>query len=543
MQIMEATRMCRGTHAASWVLLFLLATVAPGQAAGRAGALVDAVKQGDLEAVRVLLAEQVDVNAPEVDGTTALHWAANLGDVETVTLLVQAGANVRAENRYGVTPLSLACASGNMSASVIAQLLDAGADANHALRGEETPLMTAARTATADVIEVLLAHGADPNVREPVRGQTALMWAAAVGNVEAIEALLAGGADLVAVSDELDFRFRNSGYQGTRAPPEATEMIQFSPLMFAVRGGHLDAVRTLLDAGAAANDAIPDGTSALIVAIINAHWELAAYLLDRGADPSGMASGWSPLHQLARSRSLTVGHVPQPVQTGRLSSLDLAKKLLAMGADVNARLTRDGMRDDGYRTDLPRIGATAYLLAAKGVDHELMRLLLVDGADPLMTNDVGMRPLMVAAGVALHSPGEDSGTHEDALEAVKLAFSVDPDVNYADEGGNTALHGAARRGAVPVVEFLVERGAKLDALLLRNDFVGQKYGAGDFAWTPLTIALGRQRDGQGLFLGEQRQLPVAAVLYQAMLEQGVPIDEHEASLADVERLLAAESSP
>ena len=541
MQIMEATRMCRGTHAASWVLLFLLATVAPGQAAGRAGALVDAVKQGDLEAVRVLLAEQVDVNAPEVDGTTALHWAANLGDLETVTLLVQAGADVRAENRYGVTPLSLACASGDASASVIAQLLDAGADANHALRAGETPLMTAARTATADVIEVLLAHGADPNVREPVRGQTALMWATAVGNVEAIDALLAGGADLYAVSEERDFRFGRTGNGGARSAPAAA-MIQFSPLMFAVRGGHLDAVRTLLDAGAAANDAIPDGTSALIVAMINAHWELAAYLLDRGADPNGMASGWSPLHQIARSRSLTVGHVPQPVQTGRLSSLDLAKKLLAMGADINARLTRDGMRADGYRSQLPRIGATAYLLAAKGVDHELMRLLLVYGADPLLTNNVGMRPLMVAAGVALHSPGEDTGTHEDALEAVKLAFSVDPDVSYADEPGHTALHGAARRGAVPIVEFLVEQGAKLDATVMRDNFIGQKYGTrGDFAWTPLTIALGRQRDGHAIFLGEQRMLPVAAVLYQAMQDQGVPIDEHEASLADVERLLAESS--
>ena len=541
MRIMEATRMCRGTHAASWVLLFLLATVAPGRAAGRAGALVDAVKQGDLEAVRVLLAGQVDVNAPGVDGTTALHWAANLGDLETVTLLVQAGADVRAENRYGVTPLSLACASGNASVSVIAQLLDAGADANHALRAGETPLMSAARTATADVIEVLLAHGADPNVREPVRGQTALMWATAAGNVGAIEALLAGGADLYAVSEEQDFRFRRTGNGGARRAPNAP-MIQFSPLMFAVRGGHLDAVRTLLDAGAAANDAIPDGTSALIVAIINAHWELAAYLLDRGADPNGMASGWSPLHQIARSRSLTVGHVPQPVQTGRLSSLDLTRKLLAMGADVNARLTRDGMRADGYRTKLPRIGATPYLLAAKGVDHELMRLLLVYGADPLLTNDVGMRPLMVAAGVALHSPGEDTGTHEDALEAVKLAFSVDPDVSYADERGHTALHGAARRGAVPVVEFLVEQGAKLDATVLRDNFIGQKYGTtGDFAWTPLTIALGRQRDGHPIFLGEQRMLPVAAVLFQAMRDQGVPIDEHEASLADVERLLAESS--
>ena len=531
------TRM-RGTDVASVMLLFLLlVSGADGQPARSDHQLIEAVKQADIDAVRSLLEDGVDVDALEPDGATALHWAANRGDSDLVRLLLEGGADVQAENRYGVRPLSLACASGN--ASVIQQLLDAGADVNHALVAGETPLLTAARTATAEVIGVLVSHGADPNVREPVRGQTPLMWAAAAGNVEAIGALLAGGSDLFALSEEHDFRSRSTGNGGARRPPEGP-MIEFSPLMFAVRNGHLGAVRTLLDAGADPNGAIPDGTAALLVAIINAHWELAGYLIDRGADPNGMASGWAPLHQLARSRSLTVGHVPHPVETGTLSSLDLGRKLLESGADVNAQVTSSGMLADGYRTKLPQIGNTPYMLAAKGVDHELMRVLLDHGADPLLTNEVGMRPLMVAAGVALHSPGEDTGTHEDALEAVQLAYSVDPDVSYTDQRGHNALHGAARRGVVPILRFLIENSSSevLGATVLRDDFIGQTYGDRGFAWTPLTIALGRQRDGRPIFLGEERMLPAAAVIYQAMLEKDVPVDEHEASLEDVKRLIA-----
>ena len=516
-------------------LWFLLMSASGLQAMSAESPLLEAVKQQDLDTVRALIVEKIDVNLPEVDGSTALHWASNYGNSEVVNLLLNAGADVHASNRYGITPLVLACAGGNKL--IIEKLLEAGADVNYIHSGGESVLMTASRTATAEVIELLLAYGANPNIREPRRGQTALMWASAEGNIAAIKSLVVGGADLFALSEERDFRFKLTGNGGAGRSPKGP-MIQFNPLMFAVRGGHLDAVEVLLNMGSDPNDNLPDGTAVLILAIINAHWELAAYLLDQGADPNGADSGWAPLHQVARSRSLTVGHVPQPVQTGHLSSLGLAKKLLDMGADVNARITRDGMRADGYRTKLPRIDATPYLLAAKGVDHQLMRLLLDYGADPLLANEVGMRPLMVAAGVALHAPGEDTGTNEDALEAVKLAYSVEPDVNYTDQRGHTALHGAARRGAVSVVEFLIDKGAKLDAVIMREDFIGQSYGKKGFSWTPLTIALGRQRDGHPIFLGEQRMLPAAIVLYQAMQEQGVLIDEHEASIEDVKRLLA-----
>ena len=395
--------------------------------------------------------------------------------------------------------------------------------------------MTAARNGKADVIRVLLTQGAEVDAVEPTRRQTALMWASADGNVEAMKALIEGGADVRARSTEGDFK-RVSGGITSRSVEEVP--IQFTPLMFAVRAGHLEAVETLLDAGVHPNEKLPDGVNGVILAIINAHYELAAYLLDRGADPNSAEGGWTALHQIARSRSLTVGHVPHPMPTGSLSSLDLAKKLVAMGAGVNARVTRDGMRADGYRTQLNRIGVTPYLLAAKGVDHELMRLLLANGADPLITNELGMRPLGIAAGVALHATGEDTGTHEDALEAVKVAYAADQDVNYLDKRGHTALMGASRRGALEVVKFVVERGAKLDVTIKRDDFVGQAYGTKGLTWTPLTIALGFGKDGEPLFLGSERSFEVAAYLYREMRERGLSFEhEHQLSLDRVREMV------
>ncbi len=521
---------CRGRI---WLgpLLVLLSVTSVNAAAGEAP-LVTAVKAGDARTVRALLLRRVDVNLPGADGSTALHWAANRGDLDTIDLLLRAGANAKVANRYGVTPILLACKNG--SASVIERLLKAGADANAPGAGGETPLMIAARTGRADAIRVLAANGANVNARESTRGQSALMWAAAEGNVEAITALIEAGAEVNARSEEHDFKKISGGMSSGKKQ----EVIQFTPLMFAVRDGHVEAVEALLDAGVAVNEPLSDGTSALILAVINAHFELAGILLDRGANPNDDRAGGTALHQVARTRSLTVGHVPHPVATGKLSSFDLAKKLIASGANVNARMTKDSMRTDGYRTQLNRIGATPYLLAAKGVDHELMRLLLASGADPLLTNDHGMRPLMVAAGVAMHAPGEDSGTDADALEAVKVAFEVDGNVNYIDKRGQTALHGAARRGAIEIVKFLLDKGAKLDVKVKRENFVGNTYGDKGFEWTPLTIALGRQKDGRHLFLGSARQPEAALILYQEMKQRGLPIDEDPQSLAELDAMMA-----
>ena len=524
------------TIPAALALTLVLAGGVPQATAADGRTLAQAADAGDLQRVRVLLKEKAaNVNTKEADGSTALHFAANRGDFAIVDALLTAGADVKAANRYGVTPLSLACIGGN--ATVVERLLKAGADPNTRTAGGATGLMTAARTGVAEVLMALIKSGANVNAVEETRGQTALMWAAADGNADAMKVLIEGGATISARSSEVDFKKPDANVMRSSAAPTADATIRFTPLFFAIRAGHQPAVKVLLDAGVDPNEKLPDGVNGVIVAILNAHFELAAYLLDRGANPNAAEGGWTALHQVARSRSLTVGQVPHPTPTGTVSSMDLAKKLVAMGANVNARMTRDGIRADGYRTQLNRIGATPYLLAAKGVDHELMRLFLANGADPMLTNDHGMRPLGIAAGVALHATGEDSGTHEDALEALKVAYEVDRDVNYVDKRGHTALMGAARRGSLQVVRFLVERGAKLDDTIKRENFLGQAYGTKGLSWTPLTIALGFGKDGVPLFLGSERSFEVGAYLYTEMKKRGLSFEhEHPESLAMIKTM-------
>src|SRR5207249_9768 len=169
----------------------------------------------------------------------------------------------------------------------------------------------------------------------------------------------------------------------------------YTAFLFAVRSGRIEAVRALLDAGARIDETAPDGTNALVIAAVNAHWELGALLLDRGADPNAAAQGWTPLHQVARTRTLNIGQFPYPVPTGRLTGLDLARKLIERGANVNARMTKEIV--DGYRNRFNRVGATPLLLAAKGADVEMIRLLAANGADHRLANVQNTTPLMAAA--------------------------------------------------------------------------------------------------------------------------------------------------
>ena len=163
----------------AWAPLLAAASLA---AADRDATLADAVQHRNGRAVLSLLSERpdVNVNAPQSDGATALHWAAHWGDAETAERLIRAGANVNVRNDYGITPLSLASQNGN--AAIIDKLLKAGARANDAVRAGETPLMLAARTGHVDAVALLLASGADVNRKEGWNGQTALMWAAGEGH-------------------------------------------------------------------------------------------------------------------------------------------------------------------------------------------------------------------------------------------------------------------------------------------------------------------------------------------------------------------------
>ena len=453
-------------------------------AADRQPSLVAAVKSGDAAAVRALLAKKADVNAVEADGTTALHWAVERDDREMAETLLNAGAKAQVANRHGVTPLHVAATNGN--AALVEQLLTHGANAEAALPSGETVLMTAARTGNADVLKALIARGAIVDAKEADKGQTPLMWAAAENNAAAIRVLTAAGADV-----------------------HASSAGKFTPLLFAVRGGRIDATRALLDAGADVNERMPDGMSTLVLALYNAHFELAGFLLDRGADPNAAAQGWTALHQIAWSRRPNRGfNLPGAVPTGNVDSLELVKKLIARGANVNARMTKEPR--DGNRNMMNRLGSTPFLMAAKTADVPLMRALLDVGADPKLKSTDGTSAIMVAAGVGVYGPGESPGTHEEAFAAVRLAYEVGGgDVNDANRDGETALHGAVYRGgAVPVIQFLADKGAKLDVYNKKR-------------WTPLFAAEGVVYASSGI----RRYPEAAALLRKLMLERGIQADQ------------------
>ena len=450
----------------------ILGMSAAGATAAPAGdvPLIDAARAADADAVRALLERRVDVNTAETDGTTALHWAAYKGDLETARMLLGAGADVGAANRYGVTPLALAAGRG--TPPIVEALLDAGADPNTTLPEGETVLMTAARTGSVDVLRLLLARGADLRARESWRGQTALHWAAAENHPTAVHTLIELGADV-----------------------NERSTAGWSALLYAVRAGKADAASALLEAGAGVNDTIRPvaaegdsegeprrrdptvGTSALVLAVMNGHFSLAQYLVERGADPNAAEQGWTALHQLAYTRRPNSGKgMPPVVLLDRVDTLAFARFLLDNGANPNARQT--ARFNNRERNNLNRVGASPYLLAAKHADVPLMRLLAEYGADPRQLTAGNASPLMVAAGVGIFNLGESAGTNHEAFEAVQLAWELgDHDVNRADDRGYTALHGAALRGANPIVEFLAERGA--DLLAESNE-----------GWTALRVADG-----------------------------------------------------
>jgi ankyrin repeat protein len=460
------------------VALIAGAGARPAAAAG-GPPLIEAVKARDAAAVRVLLRQPGAAGVAAPDGTTALHWATDLDDLATAELLVRAGASVVAANRYGVTPAYSAAVNGN--AAMLALLLDAGADVNTALPEGETLLMTAARTGKVDAIRLLLARGAQVNAKERWKQQTALMWAAHEGNVEATRILLEAGAG---VHDRSIFGW--------------------TPLLFAARQGQIGTIEALLAGGADIHDTLPDGTSALVTAVQGLNYEAAHVLLKHGINPNVSGQGWTALHQIAWSRRPQRGqNNPGQKPKGDLSSLDLARRLVEFGADINARQTKEPTSDMEGRNDLNRFGATPFFLASRSVDVPLMEVLLDLGADPFIGNIDGDSPLMVAAGVGVYSQGESPGQPEESADAVKILLDLGAPVTDVDRNGETALHGPAWRGSNEAVTLLVNAGAKLD---VRNNR----------GWTPLTIAAGVYHNAR-IMMNHH----TAALLRTLMTERGL----------------------
>jgi uncharacterized protein len=426
--------------------------------------LLGAAKEGDKKAVRDLLNARADVNAATPDGTTALHWAVYNDDLEITRMLLDAGAKATASNRYGVTPIYPASVNGNPD--ILKMLLKFGANANTTSAEGETVLMTAARTGKVDAVNVLLDAGADLNVREEWRGQTALMWAAAEGHTDVVRALIKRGADIHARSklyyEPSEAQFRQSEQQHGG----------FTALLFAAREGRIGAAQALLEAGANINDTlqvigpgakiIPEpGLNVFMLAAANAHYELAAMLLERGLDPNMAPQGWTALHQLSWVRKPgDVGHsAPAPEGSGKMTSFEFARLLGKHGADVNARATT--RRAPAVAAGLNMVGATPFLLAARTKDANYMRLLVELGADPKLPNTDGTTPLMTAAGIGM-SAAEDGETEADLLEALRVTLALGNDINAVDNNGETAMHGAAYKLIPSAVRFLSQNGAKIE---------------------------------------------------------------------------------
>jgi uncharacterized protein len=538
--------------AAALVVLAIFATPAL-IAADRT--VADFAMIGDTAAIRALLAQQADINAPQADGATALHWAVYRDDMALAKLLIGAGANVHAANRDGITPLSLAATAGNPD--LIAILVGAGADPNEKLPFGKTALMLAARNGNPAALTALLEHGADVNAKEDLRGTTALMWAADEAHPAAVKVLLDHGADVAARSAATprgrgpalgkagDPRKEQAaraaadqaadgaaGRQRQQATAGQTPFDREGPadggqltaLVYAARTDDLESVKVLLAGGADINQTTGYGWSPLLVATQNRHYKLAAYLLDHGANPDlANNGGWTPLYLATDNRNIENGDYP--VRKADMDHLDFIKLLLDKGVDVNARV-KDSTETRTVFTNqwLDESGATAFLRASQSSDLVLMKLLLAHGADPKIATDLNVTALQVAAGIGWVEGVTTEWSEAANVEAVKLLLDLGVDPNVQAETGRTALHGAAHKGRPAVIQMLVDAGARLDARdygMVGNDAGGRLKA---HTWQPVDYADGLVRVGVQSAIAHRE---AGLLLRKLMTERGMvapPID-------------------
>ncbi len=512
------------------VVAILLSATTAGRAAGPAS-IADAAMQGDRASVLAMIKQGADVNTPQGDGVTALHWAARHGDAELIAALVTAGANPRATTRFGAyTALHLAAERG--SAAIEKALLAAGAPVDAKTNTGATPLMFAAAAGDVAAITLLLDKGAAVDAQESDRQQTPLIFAAAAGRVDAVKLLIARGADPNGSTKltDLNALSRNGVNPDGRnlaatpdkrprpTPPRPlvpgvdrqhliNEQVAWqggmTPLLYAVREGHVGVATALLDAGVDVNQRKGgDQATALLVATVNGQFDLASTLLERGANPNLVAeNGVGPLYATINLMWAPRAGYPQPRahMNQKASYLDLMKRLLDAGADPNQRVSRKVWYTN-YNFDqsgVDEAGATAFWRAAYGADVDAMKLLVSFGADPWIptikpperpeTGDVGRREskdvsglqpiptagpgvpaLLAAAGVG-YGEGFAGNSHRHApggmLAAVRyLVEELGADVNARDHEGNTAVHHAASRGDTDMIRYLVSKGADVRAV-------------------------------------------------------------------------------
>jgi ankyrin repeat protein len=475
--------------------LLLCAVLLPGAVPFASAALsevADAAMNGDRSAVRALLQRKADVNAPQVDGTTALEWAARNDDIETADILIRAGAKITAANLDGATPLLMASING--SASMLAKLLDAGADPNTPVTASnDTALMIASRTGRTDALKVLLDHGANVNAKESWGGTTAIMWAVAERRPAAVQVLIERGADLNVRSRFLPAA-NSRTYEGSRPvdlkPGQgATELSSgvLTPLMFAAREADIASTRLLVKAGADLNLRDGDGKDALSLALFNGNYEVASFLIDSHVNLNAAdAQGFTPLFWAIDRRNMeTAPNFPWKVTA---DPMFLIRKLLDGGANPNAIINntpRSRMREGSPRI----VFATALMRAAFAADLEVFNLLLAHGADPHIKSSDRETTLEAASGLGYIRSYHKERPVADRLQIIKTLIQSGEDVNAADNYGITSLMVAANMGEVSIIQYLIDQGADLDAHDLGKKNDGQ-FGSSIEPLMPVDYAIG-----------------------------------------------------
>jgi len=468
-----------------------LTVPALGEVAG--SPLAAAARQGDADAVRALLRQEMDVNAPGIDGTPALHWAVRVDDRNMASMLLDAGADVNRANRYGMAPLHVAVQ--NHHADMARRLLEAGARTEAADGSGELPLHLAIRSGAYDMVELLLSHGAQVDGRDLNYGQTPLMLAVRDENIALVRRLLEAGADInaqslageehprvlpsdVPVGTSQGVGINRSGLpdRGMRYPITGMK----TPLSYATRQGNLELTRMLVEAGADIELADANGITPLINAILNhsvvnvnrsgksGHLAIAQYLVEAGANVNVVDwFGQTPLWAAVDMRNLEFSVTQTTHRVDREAAFTLIESLLAAGAEPNPRIKefppeRRFIAGTGFNGWVDMTGQTPFLRAAIAGDLRVLHLLLEYGADPNIATVGGTTPLMVAAGVSWAVAETFDEGPEALLETVQLTHALGNDINAVNSMGLRAIHGAANRGSNDIIEYLATNGALLD---------------------------------------------------------------------------------
>lgn len=523
-----------------------------------ATALHWAAYQTDEMLAGVLLGAGADPSAANRNGSTPMWLAAERGDADFLELLIAAGANPNEELPLGRRPLMLAARAGSVPA--VRLLLEHGADpeASETERGT-TALMQAADQGHADVVQVLIDHGVDvaapsaaffrqgrtaalgnaDDPRKSVRRQviavaceedepnlTLLRELVADSEGDAVFGAQASMADSLSIEDicgkiemgNLGFVVAGDDTPFAEREKKGPEGGEITPLVYAARAGHIDAARTLLEAGADVNQVTRYGWSPLLAATQNRFYQMGEFLIEQGADVNlANKGGWTPLYLATDNRNLEGGDYP--TREPDMDHLDYIRLLLKEGADPNARLLESTQTRTVFTNQwLNEEGATAFLRASQSGDLPLMKLLLGHGADPRLNTDLGVTPLAVAAGIGWVEGITSERSREQTIEAVKFLLDLGLDPNFQADTGRTALHGAAHKGATEVVRILVEAGARTD---IRDFGNTDNRGSPELAahtWLPIDYADGLVRVGVQSAIAHPE---TAALLRDLMIEAGV----------------------